>query len=140
MQKKIIYVAGIIGVLLTGSIASAGYKQAAEPVHISAQATYKYAAGQMGSARASADGFNDLRCSLEMGASSKTIRCYALDSTGSSYMECTTGDANMAQAVSSIGPMSRIYFTVPKNADGTWSGSCSTIHVQNDSGNLMMVP
>jgi hypothetical protein len=111
MKKRLVQLVGALALLSVAGGAIAGNKNSPESVHIQAFATYRYAAGQMGSVRSSASGNEALGCSLEMGTGSKTVRCYAADPTGA-YMECTTGDDNMLHAVSSIGVMSRIYFTV----------------------------
>ena len=134
MQRRIIGTLGIASLLLTGSVAIAGYKSTEEvAVAVGSGGTYKYAAGQVGTARGTADSNQYIRCSLEMGTSSKTIRCRAADVTLTNFLECTTGNNDMALAVASIGSNSRVRFTVGKNADGSWSGTCSSIHIHNGS-------
>jgi hypothetical protein len=131
--KRLSVVVGVSALLF--SIAAgvkAGVKSEGN-VTINTFATYRYGAGALGTARASADANQQIGCRVEATTGGNFARCIARTSAGA-YLECTTGSAAIVQAAAAIGPATRIYFT--ENLNGT----CTGLHTQNESNWKPMVP
>jgi hypothetical protein len=92
------------------------------------------ASGAVGTARASADAVQFIRCTVQGTTAGNNVFCAARNTAGTSLSCTANGSPNLAHSVAAIGPTSRIYFAV--NA----SGACIQVDVTNSSEYPPMVP
>lgn len=123
----------IIGVvvLLTSSVASAGYKQDS---FVTVGATYFY--GQLGSARSSANTKEYIGCEIDAvaGRLHADYTCTAVDATGTLYKTCSGFDPVIAQAIMAITPQSSIFVSIDS------SGGCDVVDIGTYSYQRPPVP
>jgi hypothetical protein len=120
------------GVGLGGAAVRAGYK-IENDVNVTTSPTFRSGSGSVGTARASADGNEQIGCSVESTIGGVFARCKARTAAGV-YLECTSGAAPIVQAAAAIGSASRLYFTE------NLMGGCTGLQVDNESNWKPMVP
>jgi hypothetical protein len=124
MRTAFNWIAAVVLVLVSSSSVFAGAKLTA-PVYVST--TYRFANGDLGTARNSSDANQLIGCYVYAFASGSAFAtCYARDAAGNSG-SCTTSVSTLVQAAMSVGTDSYLWFNW--NADG----SCSEIDVRNNS-------
>jgi hypothetical protein len=95
-------------------------------------ATQIVASGSVGSARASADGVQEIGCKLEAGSTSVAVRCTAANATARA--QCFSSAPSIVQVAASIGAGSHIAFFAGS------TGECIALTVDNSSKWKPMVP
>ena len=124
MKRQSVVVGGLVALSLASATANAGHRVVSQ-VNISAY--YKFAYGNLGDARNSADVNQDLGCTTSAYSDGSIfVTCQANDQNGN-WAFCSSSNPAMVAAAQSIGSDSYVYFSWDANY------SCTAIQVENNS-------